>query len=1554
MADKKAYTHLHVHSTFSLLDGISRRSDLIAKAKELGMSALAMTEHGNMHNAISFYKGCLDASITPIIGCEMYISPDSMAGRSYAKKGEAEEDSKNGDLTYYAYHLTVLAKNRDGYNSLKKLNTLSYREGFYRKPRIDDEALAANKEGLIVLSGCLASKVSRLIVAGHKDKALEEVDRMRKTFGESFFLEVMAHNIEEENVVRNALIEFGNQHGIGLVLTGDSHFTNHGDELAHEVALGIGINKTLSNPDRWKFNGDGYWFKSQEEMHEIARNASIPHSALDNTINITNSIEDYGFQLVSKTKKLIIPQFKDDVGNVLDNDTCDQLIELKAFGGLAERKLSDKPEYVARLTEELEMIKKKKFSSYFLIISDIVDFMRKNNIMPGVGRGSAGGSLVCYSLFITGIDPVKWGASFSRFINEGRKDLPDIDTDISQERRGEILDYIVAKYGKDRVAQIVTFQTMGAKAAIDNVGRILDVPSVTRRQIGKMVGELSKDDHLTDVLHDNIPVKNMLSQVPNWIDVSLRLEGNNKNLSAHAAGVVISNDDITNHVPLLRDSKEGYLVTQYDMADLGELGLLKLDMLGLKTLDLIQGSIELIKERNGVYIDFQNMSLDDADTYTTIANGKYVSIFQYDSNGIRNAAKQLRPDKFEHLVALNALYRPGPLEPGSGLHGKSILENYIDRRHGREEIESWHKDLNGVFDRTLGLCVYQDEDITLYNGKTKKIKDIDIGDEVLSIGSTKNRVSNKVKSGRKEVFKISTAYGGSVSLTADHVIMVNGKETKACDVVVGDYLHKPYTRLEDGTSSMSINQAYCIGLLLGDGALTSSTPIMCLGNDEIWRQQCNKIFRETFNDIDPIEYHCTRSYYLRLRMSDRAHGGHSKNSVNTLLSYIGLKDVSCKNKFIPDVLLKSNDSIRAAVVAGLWDSDGSVANAIHFTSTSSRLRNDVRSILDHFHISSYTSGVRVFIRDVQKFMSIIKLRHHNKTVPKKKNGLGLKYHQSHLIDLYNSRNSTQDAFLRQYNISSSCLGHILSGRHKYISSVTIGHISNGDIYDMYYGMHNSDRVVSIEPLGVQTVYDLSMEDTTRPWFTAGGILVHNCVYQEDVMNTAKIFAGFSDAEADEYRAAIGKKDKVKFDAAQQKFIDHAIKHGRTDSEARDVTTKLAGFARYGWNVSHSLCYSYLSYATAYLETHFPHEYYTVLLNLNQDKSDKIKPILSSIMQRGIKIKPPHINYSHKNYITNGKVIYMGIQTIRMIGAVAVEPILNERKLNGEYKSYIDFCIRMNLHGRVNKSVKENLIKSGAFDWDTSMNVKNKLFHTELIQNICRKFYDKLPYDELYAYIVEHTPQLPDDINAAERLAMEKSSLNFYITSHPVVQFYPILNMFDMHDFITPAQVSGTDIGTRAILIGLVEEKEMKMTKNNKPYLNLRISDNFDTIYVKIWSPLATMLDNTFTEGQLVFINCTVKEDKLRPDENQVYVHSLIPIVNQNGGIPVEEFIANTVVDGNVASTILNVPVATYSEKIMNLGHVFTLKNTGYIRPEAFSELQSLKNKVHFSLKFGGR
>ena len=1124
-----SFVHLHTHTSFSLLDGISKRDDLIKKCKQNNMSALAVTDHGALYNHIGFYKSAVKAGIKPILGLEAYVAPDSMKNREYATKKNLEI----GDINAYAYHLILLAKNLEGYHNLTKLSTASWREGFYRKPRIDLDILNQHREGLIVLSGCVGSMTSQAIIQGRNDLAEEYIDKFRFMFGEDFYLELMQHDMPEDKIVSEALIGFGQKKGIGLVVTNDSHFTHKDDSMAHEVALCLNTHKNMHDTDRWKFPGSGYWFKTAEEMAEVVVGAGYPEECYLNSEVIANTVQDYGFKL----GKHMIPLFRDRHGVQWESDRSHNKLYMACMDGMERLGLSGIKKYDDRLKMELDTIEAKNFSSYFLIIADIINFIRTLDTIPPFGRGSSVGSLVCYTLGITAMDPEEWSIPFYRFINPGRKDLPDIDTDISKKHRKAVIDYIVRTYGDDHVAQIVTFQSMLAKKAIDDAGSALGVPSTIRKMVSKQLGDdVGKEDSIEELLSDNRDAYQMMDQHPFWIDVAKKLEGVHRNTSIHAAGIVISNEPIDKYVPLMRDH-EGYRVTQFDMLDVQDLGLLKLDMLGLRTIDTIHETTKFVKKNHGIAIDVFKIPMDDKKTYDLITDGSFVSVFQYDSSGFREMARRLKPDKFELLMALNALYRPGPMLPQKTLDAKgkevdapSIADTFIECRWGRQDVATWHKSLDVIMEPTFGM-----------------------------------------------------------------------------------------------------------------------------------------------------------------------------------------------------------------------------------------------------------------------------------------------------------------------------------------------------------------------PL-----------------------------YQEQISEMSKKLSNFDDMEADEYRAAIGKKDKVKFEAAQNKFIERGVSNGHTKDFMDGIAGKLAGFARYGWNRGHAAGYSRISYITAYLEAHYPIEYYTALLNTNIDKSENLTEILSGITQKGVEIKPPDVNVSGSEYSTDGKSIYMGLYSVRQMGVEANLAILYDRERGGLFKGYIDFVQRVSKlgpmptahplfvehkqpiwerdkHGdipqdynlkSVPSSVIENLIKAGSFGWDDVMTDKDKMACLEKIQKLAKR---KKKVENFEFTVIGETVdlRLGKEYDKLERSAMEREALNFYVSGHPVSNYTKFLSILTADGrIVTPSQVCNAKPKDAIVILGLLQKKEMKMTKNNKPYLQIKVQDQFGEITMRVWEPLAQQVWPMIQEGSICVVRGSAETDKFREGQMDVYVKSLYTVT---GGLPVKGF-----------------------------------------------------------------
>ncbi|HHX76826.1 MAG TPA: DNA polymerase III subunit alpha [Firmicutes bacterium] len=669
------FVHLHTHTEYSLLDGAARLKDLAEKAKDLGMPALAITDHGTMYGVIDFYKICKKAGIKPIIGCEVYVAPRSRFDK------EARKDD-------FQYHLVLLARNEAGYKNLMKLVTRGFTEGFYYKPRVDKELLKEYAGGLIALSACLAGEIPSLLLQGDSKKAAAAAISYRDIFGSgNYYLELQDHGIEEQKIVNQGLLQISRETGIPLVATNDLHYLNREDAEAHDVLLCIQTGKTVDDENRMKFIGQEFYLKSGEEMASLF--ASYP-GALENTLDIARRCNvEFDFS------RTYLPYYETP-GGVGENEYLEKL----CFEGLKKRYQHVDETLMNRMRYELDVIFKMGYASYFLIVWDFIRFAREKGILVGPGRGSAAGSLVAYSLGITDIDPIKYGLLFERFLNPERVTMPDIDIDFCYEKREQVIEYVIEKYGSERVAQIITFGTMAARAAVRDVGRVLNFSYAETDKIAKMI-PFQPGMTINKALEQNADLKEICQKDERYrklLATSLKVEGLPRHASTHAAGVVISQEPLTNHVPLQQTGTA--LVTQFPMGTLEELGLLKMDFLGLKTLTIMGEAVRLIKNRTGVELDLAKIPLDDQATFELLQKGETAGVFQLESSGMRGVLRDLKPNRFEDIIAVVALYRPGPMEQ---------IPVFIKSKHGEVPIQYLHHDLEPILKETYGVMVYQEQ-----------------------------------------------------------------------------------------------------------------------------------------------------------------------------------------------------------------------------------------------------------------------------------------------------------------------------------------------------------------------------------------------------------------------------------------------------------------------------------------------------------------------------------------------------------------------------------------------------------------------------------------------------------------------------------------------------------------------------------------------------------------------------------------------------------------------------------------------------------------------------
>ncbi len=671
------FTHLHTHTEYSLLDGSNKIKEYVARVKELGMTAAAITDHGAMFGVIDFYKEARAQGVKPILGCEVYVAPNS----------RFDKEVTGGEDRYY--HLVLLAENDQGYANLTKIVSRGYVEGFYYRPRVDMEVLNQFHEGIIALSACLAGEVQRYIVKGLYDEAKKSALKYEKVFGKgNYFLELQDHGLPDQKLVNQALVRMSRELDIPLVATNDIHYTYAQDVKPHDILLCIQTGKKLADEDRMRYEGGQYYVKSPEEMAAL-----FPYApeAIMNTEKIANrcNVEiEFG---VTKLPKYDVPE----------GYTSWEYLNKVCFDGLKERYPEDDGTLKERLEYELGVIKNMGYVDYFLIVWDFIKYARDHGIAVGPGRGSAAGSIVAYTMGITNIDPIRYQLLFERFLNPERVSMPDIDVDFCFERRQEVIDYVVRKYGKDRVVQIVTFGTMAARGVLRDVGRVMDLPYNFVDSIAKLVPQ-ELNITLEKALKMNPELRKKYEddpQVHELVDMSMRLEGLPRHTSMHAAGVVISQKEVDEYVPLSRAS-DGTITTQFTMTTLEELGLLKMDFLGLRTLTVIQDAARMASERAGKPIDMDKINYDDADVYASIGTGKTEGVFQLESSGMKNFMKELQPKNLEDVIAGISLYRPGPMD---------FIPQYIRGKNHPESITYDCPQLEEILEPTYGCIVYQEQ-----------------------------------------------------------------------------------------------------------------------------------------------------------------------------------------------------------------------------------------------------------------------------------------------------------------------------------------------------------------------------------------------------------------------------------------------------------------------------------------------------------------------------------------------------------------------------------------------------------------------------------------------------------------------------------------------------------------------------------------------------------------------------------------------------------------------------------------------------------------------------
>ncbi len=1451
MASTKKFVHLHTHTHYSLLDGMSKIENLIAVAKKDGMPAIAITDHGNMYGAIEFYKKCKAAGVKPIIGVEAYI-----ANRTRFDK-EPNIDNKR-------YHLILLAKNLTGYKNLIKMVTLANTEGYYYKPRMDKDLLRENSEGLICLSGCFGSELARAIRSQDREKAIAVIREHQEIFGvENYFLEIQNRpNIEGHDDFEKEVISLGRELAIPIVATQDSHRTHEDDKKAHVTLLAVQAGDGGENLQK-TFAADDYSFITTEKAYEYFKD--IPE-AVENTSRIADMC-DIEIPLGS----WVFPDLRLSSGATYD----DELKKL-AYEGIEKHGLERTPELLDRLEYELKVIRDKGYSPYFLVVGDLLRFANENGILTNI-RGSVAGSLTTYLLEITLVNPLEYKLPFERFLNPERPSAPDIDMDYADNRRDEVIEYARRKYGTDHVAQIGTFGTMMARGAVRDVARALGYPYTVGDRLSKLIPMGSQGFPMTlkHALEITPELKEAYEKEPDAkeiIDLAKKLEGCVRHISVHAAGVVISPTPLSDFTPIQFDPKGGKkLITQYDMHAVEDVGLLKFDFLGIRNLAILADSVRLVKKYHDIDINIQKIPRDDKKTFAMLAKGETAGLFQLNGSGMTKYLMDLRATSIHDINAMVALYRPGPME--------SIPE-YIRRKRNPKLVQYLDPRMKDILDQSYGVITYQDDvmliaikiggyswleadklrkamgkkipaemeaqkekllkgfvagglsaekskelwaliepfaaygfnkcltgDTRILNADTGIPERIDAlmkrekTFSVLSLQENKTLAITKstapFENGVKKIYRLTTRAGRVIRATDNHPFLAFDGWKRLDKLAIGARIAAP-RRLPPPKRAIPLEpyKAATLGYLISEGNLCHPHGIYYYStqDDEI------KDFTAVAEQFPNARMTLDRSKSaasVYVGQTDQKAG----NSLHKWLSDLSLTGKTATEKFIPDIIFCADDASLAIFLGKLWQGDGcaNVKNQLLYYATSSRrLADDVAHLLLRFGILSTIHTKKFRYRDT--------------------------YKTGWTVSIQGEEN---------FNAFMSGAGkHLIGAKRKAAETV----LSNSRIRTNNRGRGTADTLPA-EIFNLLRKKIASYNGTTKMLAQKAGISQR--VLFEDTRKR-----GYPRDTLMRLAVALH-SEEIKKHASSDVFWDE-VKSIEPDGEEMtyDLTVPTySNFVANGLIVhnSHAASYGLVAYQTAYMKANFPSEYMAAILTAEAGDVEKVSEIISECKRMEIPVLPPDVNESMGDFaVIKGATgvkdkIRFGLHSVKNLGNEIADAVINEREEKGRYKSYADFLERVQ-HKNLTKKSLEALIKCGAmdtfgergamlFNWEESLAYNKEHGKTNLVQT------------SLFG-LMESAASIPTlrlkDAAAAtqkEKLTWEKELLGLYISGHPLDKHKDKLDKREWNNKRIKEEAKD---GMPVTIVGIVEEMRDLMTKKNERMAFMKIADYHDSIEVVVF------------------------------------------------------------------------------------------------------------------------
>lgn len=1341
------FCHLHVHSEFSSLDGACKIKDLVALAKERGHTAIGLSDHGTISGLPAFEKACRAEGIKPILSCEIYLTDDRHIHKRETK----------------TWHLGLIARTDEGLHNLYALTSWAYIEGYFGgRPRADWELLERHKEGIIALTGCMAAPVMNAIFQGDLTQARAHTQRLIDIYGaDNVYGEIqdagiveqipadseLAHKLGKftlsQEEANHELAEICRDLGLPLVATGDVHYLNKTDAIPHDALLCVGTGQLQERgadgkPDlanrRFSLLPKHYHFRTEAEMRD-----NMPHypEAFENSLKLAERCDasiDYGKPMLPRFP---IPDGFEDSDEYL-RALCEEGMERRY--GPRETQTAEQRE---RLEFELGVIGRMGFNDYFLIVEDFVREAQRRGIPSGPGRGSAAGSIVAYVLDITHLDPLKYGLLFERFLNPDRVSMPDVDWDVSIVRRGEMIEYAKEKYNslagcETAVSQIVTHSMIGAKAALRDAARVLGKPIALANKLCSMVPAKPVGVSLRDTYAGVPDFRRAFASTPDakevitlagWMEGYVRGEG------IHAAGVVIWDQPLERALPLQRKGKNEPITTAWDMKISEAVGTLKMDFLGLRNLDIIQRAVEIVQHTEGITLDPYALPLDDKGTFEMLARGEAIGVFQLESGGMREALRLIRPSTFDDIIALVALYRPGPME---------YIPTYAARKHGKEETTFLDPRLEPITGPTHGICLTGDTIVTdVKTGRRLRLDEVRPEDGIELQGvdpdtwaPATGRVSAFMDNGIRPVSELVLSGGARVRATGNHEFLTQRGWKRLDQLAPGDLIATPAVDVAEGAVSGARSEARMrtFGMLLGDGGLTNGIPNFYSADPtmrDIFMRSCEAGFGpHRFNERVGVRG------VVRVEVGKPAgHGGayHSVSPFESELRDIGLRwkrdehgrhGARSEEKFVPEEVFQANDRGIAIFLAGLFDCDGHVGTQGAFLKTiSSRLAADVKTLLLRLGIrtriyeyrydnpsgSSQTS-YQVGVHDTREFVAIVQPHM-------------LSYKAHGQVSLASRGSSVERALVREELMAAGValkpLAHKARLSVSFASprmlerSPTISQSSLEKVLPFVNApalerLMNTgwDRIVSITPYGSERVFDITVDGIHS--FVASGVIVHNCTFQEQNMTIAKDIANFTPGEADTLRKAIGKKNAELMATLKPKFIKGCMDNGLTKATSEQLWTDNERSADYSFNKSHAACYGLIAYITAYLKHNHPAAYMAALISLNAGTKDKVPFFITEARRMGLRVLPPDLNRSLRDFAVmeaDGAgpdtpkherfEVLFGLQAIKGVGANVISAIRSERDSHGPYRSLLDLSRRV---PTLNRSVLERLITAGALDF----------------------------------------------------------------------------------------------------------------------------------------------------------------------------------------------------------------------------------------------------------------